>query len=199
MEKEKNPAAGAQDCSYLTFNTVDWIDVFIRPVYKHIVVEALNYFVTAKGFTVYAWCLMTNHLHLIARAKDGSGLSMIEKEFKKFTTTKILEAIDLEPELRRDWMLQRFELFSQNLKRNEKFQLWQNCTNPAYIDFKQVFKLQERVLYVHENPVRDHIVEHPEHYLFSSARDYAGQKGLIKVSVINFEALRLSLFKSDDK
>lgn len=197
MDNEKNPPANQQDCSYLTFNTVDWIDVFIRPVYKHIVAEVLNYLIANKGFTVYSWCLMTNHLHMIARAKDGSGLAMIEKEFKKYTTTKILEAIDLEPELRRDWMLQRFELFSQHLKRNEKFQLWQNCSNPSYIDFKQLFRLQERVLYIHENPVRDHIVETPDQYLFSSARDYVGKKGLVNVSVINFEALRLSLFKSN--
>jgi putative transposase len=94
-------------------------------------------------------------------------------------------------------MLQRFELFSQHLKRNEKFQLWQNCSNPSFIDFKQLFRLQERVLYIHENPVRDHIVESPDQYLFSSARDYAGKKGLVNVSVINFEALRLSLFKSN--
>jgi putative transposase len=196
MNKDKNSSLNQQDCSYLTFNTVDWIDVFIRPTYKQIIVEALNYCIENKKFTVYAWCLMTNHLHLLARAHDGSGLSMIEKEFKRLTTTKILEAIDIEPDLRRKWMLQRFEHFSQSLKRIEKFQLWQSCTNPSFIDFKQVFRLQERVLYIHENPVRDGIVASPEHYLYSSAGDYTGNKGLVNVSVINFEALRMSILKN---
>lgn len=196
MNKNKNSDLNLQDCSYLTFNTVDWIDVFIRPTYKQIIIEALNYCIESKKFTVYAWCLMTNHLHLLARAHDGSGLSMIEKEFKRLTTTKILEAIDIEPDLRRKWMLQRFEHFSQSLKRIEKFQLWQSCTNPSFIDFKQVYRLQERVLYIHENPVRDGIVASPEHYLYSSAGDYAGTKGLVNVSVINFEALRLSILKN---
>jgi len=185
-----------QDCSYLTFNVVDWIDVFIRPTYKQIIVDTLNSCIEAKRVTIYAWCLMTNHLHLVARAADGAGLAMIEKEFKKITTTKILEAIDIEPDLRRSWMLQRFEHFSQSLRKIEKFQLWQGCTNPAYIDFKQVYKLQERVLYVHENPVRDGIVENPQDYLYSSARDYAGKQGLVKVSVINFETLKISLLKN---
>jgi REP element-mobilizing transposase RayT len=184
-----------QDCSYLTFNTVDWVDVFIRPTYKQIITDALNYFIEKKGFTVYAWCLMTNHLHLLAKAKDGSGLAMIEKEFKKMTTNHIMEAFDLEPDLRRHWIMQRFENFSQSLKKIEKFQLWQSCSNPAYIDFKQVYKLQERVLYIHENPVRDKIVANPEEYLFSSAGDYTGKKGLVKVSVINFEELRRSIIK----
>jgi REP element-mobilizing transposase RayT len=196
MDKNKNQDLKPKDCSYLTFNVVDWIDVFIRPTYKQIVVDALNYCIETKKFTVYAWCLMTNHLHMLARAQDGSGLAMIEKEFKRYTTTKILEAIDIEPDLRRSWMLQRFEGCSLSLKKIEKFQLWQSCTNPAFIDFKQVYKLQERVLYIHENPVRDGIVSSPEHYIYSSATDYAGKPGPVKVNVINFEALRMSLLKN---
>jgi REP element-mobilizing transposase RayT len=196
IDKNKNQGLRQQDCSYLTFNVVDWIDVFIRQTYKQIIVDALNYCIESKKFTVYAWCLMTNHLHMLARAHDGSGLAMIEKEFKRYTTTKILEAIDIEPDLRRSWMLQRFENCSLSLKKIEKFQLWQSCTNPAFIDFKQVYKLQERVLYIHENPVRDGVVSNPEHYLYSSAADYAGKPGPVKVNVINFEALRMSLLKN---
>jgi Transposase and inactivated derivatives len=196
MNKNNNSSLSQQDCSYLTFNTVDWIDVFIRPTYKQIIADALNYCIATRKFTVYAWCLMTNHLHLLARAQEGAGLATIEKEFKRITTTKILEAIDLEPDLRRRWMLQRFEQISQSLKRIEKFQLWQSCTNPSFIDFRQVFRLQERVLYIHENPVRDGIVASPEHYLYSSAGDYAGKKGLVNVTVINFEQLRMSILKN---
>jgi hypothetical protein len=93
-------------------------------------------------------------------------------------------------------MLQRFESCSLSLKKIEKFQLWQTCTNPSYIDFKQVYKLQERVLYIHENPIRDGIVSSPEHYTYSSAIDYTGKPGLVKVHAINFEALRMSLLKN---
>jgi putative transposase len=193
-EKKDNTTPGA--CSYLTFNTVDWVDVFIRPVYKQVITHALNYIIEQKHCTIYAWCLMSNHLHLLAKAKDGSGLALIEKEFKKITTNRILEAMDLEPDLRRNWMLQRFEQSSQTLKRLEKFQLWQSCSNPVFIDFKQVFKLLERVLYIHENPVRDKIVRNPEDYVYSSAGDYAGKKGLVNVTVINFEELRMSLLKN---
>ena len=128
--------------------------------------------------------------------KHISTLALFERDFKKYTTNEILEAIDLEPDLRRTWMLQRFEHFSQSLKRIEKFQIWQNCSNPSFIEFKQVFKLQERILYVHENPVRDKIVARPEDYLYSSAGDYMGKKGLVNVTVINFEELRMSVLKS---
>ena len=71
INKNKDQGQKPQDCSYLTFNVVDWIDVFIRPTYKQIIVDALNYCIETKKFTVYAWCLMTNHLHMLARAQDG--------------------------------------------------------------------------------------------------------------------------------
>ncbi len=196
MKKDKKSIIDHLACSYLTFNTVDWVDVFIRPVYKQIIVSTLNYYIASRGLTIYAWCLMTNHLHLLARNNDKGGLALIERDFKRATTNKILEAIDMEPELRRDWMLSRFELCSQNLKRIERFQLWQNCSNPIFIDFKQPYRLKEKVLHIHENPLRDKIVSQPEEYLHSSAKDYNGQKGLVNVTVIDFEELLRSIIKA---
>jgi REP element-mobilizing transposase RayT len=189
MKQEENSATNQHACHYITFNTVDWVDVFIKPIYKQIIADALNDFIATRGLTVYAWCLMTNHLHLLLQAKDGTGLSMIERDFKKITTTRILEAIDMEPDLRRGWMLGRFEHFSQSLKKIEKYQVWQSCSNPEFLDFKQPFKIREHLTYVHENPVRDKIVYLAEDYVFSSAGDYAGQKGLVHVTVIDMEGL----------
>ena len=120
MHKDKKENPNQKTCSYLTFNTVDWVDVFNRPVYKEVIADALNQFIKEKGLIVYSWCLMTNHLHLVADCKPNTTLALFERDFKKYTTNEILEAIDLEPDLRRTWMLQRFEHFSQSLKRIEK-------------------------------------------------------------------------------
>lgn len=189
MKDEKNSVTNQHACHYITFNTVDWVDVFIKPVYKRIIANTLNDLIATRGLTVYAWCLMTNHLHLLLQAKDGSGLAMIERDFKRITTTHILEAMEMEQELRRDWMLGRFEHFSQSLKKIEKYQVWQSCSNPEFLDFKQPMKVKEYLGYIHENPVRDRIVFLPEDYVFSSAGDYAGRKGLVHVTVIDMEGL----------
>ena len=196
MKKGNKGNINHHDCSYITFNTVDWVDLFIRPSYKQEIADALNYFIETKGLIVFAWCLMTNHLHLVAKAKGSAGLTAFEKDFKRYTASKILEKISEETDLRRDWILQRFEHSSQTLKRIEKFQLWQSCVNPVYIEFKQLYKLQERILYIHENPVRDKIVARPEDYIFSSAGDYAGNKGLVNVNVVDFAALKMSILKN---
>jgi hypothetical protein len=41
--------------------------------------------------------------------------------------------------------------------------------------------IESKMKYIHENPVRAGIVEKPEDFLFSSARDYSGLKGLIEI------------------
>ncbi|WEK36831.1 MAG: transposase [Candidatus Pseudobacter hemicellulosilyticus] len=189
MKEEKKSIIDHHACSYVTFNTIDWIDVFIRPGYKQVITDALNSFVTNKKLIIFSWCLMTNHLHLLARSNEKGGLAQFEKDFKKQTTKEILEAIDGEPELRHNWMLAHFEAASQQMKRLEKYTLWQNCSNPVFIDFKDPYKLKEKVLHIHENPLRDLVVDQPEDYLHSSARDYVGRKGLVQVNRIDFEDL----------
>ena len=51
---------------FLTLTVVEWIDIFTRPDYRHEIVNSLNYCIEHKGLKVYSWCLMSNHLHLIA-------------------------------------------------------------------------------------------------------------------------------------
>jgi hypothetical protein len=41
--------------------------------------------------------------------------------------------------------------------------------------------IESRMKYIHDNPVRAGIVENVEDYLYSSARNYSGLKGLIEV------------------
>lgn len=180
----ENPFPEKQACYVMTFNTVDWVDVFIRPVYKQIIVHSLNHFIDHKGLTIYAWCLMTNHLHLLAQAKDGAVIAEIEKEFKSFTAKKILEAIDTEPDTRKKWMMDRFENFSNLLGFLKKFQVWQTCSSPAFIDLSKKDILVEYVEHIHANPVRDRIVDTDADYLYSSARDYSGMKGLVQITKI---------------
>ncbi|MFM8916415.1 MAG: transposase, partial [Bacteroidota bacterium] len=74
---------------FITPTIVNWLDVFVRHEYKHAIVDSLNYCVENKGLNIYAWCLMTSHLHLVASARDGFQMSDILRDFKKFTANKI--------------------------------------------------------------------------------------------------------------
>lgn len=196
--RELNGITDQQACYSFTFTVVDWVDVFIRPVYKREVVSALNEYIEHRGLVVYAWCLMTNHLHFMAQTRNGQGISFLTRELKKFTTQRVFSAIDIEPDYRREWMLKRFELNSVRLKRIEKFQLWQDSCNAAHIDLAQPSVVKQQLEHIHENPVRDEIVESAADYLYSSARDYEGFKGLIRVRRIQLPGLGMTSYKKLD-
>ena len=164
---------------YLTLTVEEWIDVFSRPAYKHIIVESLNYCIINKGLEVYSWCLMSNHLHLIASAKEEDNLSDILRDFKKFTSKTLITAIKEIPESRREWMLNLFWYAGKNNKKIKYFKIWQDG-NDAQEIHSDAF-LDEKMNYIHNNPVRAELVANPEDYLYSSARDYAGEKGLVDI------------------
>jgi REP element-mobilizing transposase RayT len=182
MPSSENTFPAGNACYFLTFNTVDWVDIFIRPVYKQIVVHSLNYFIDHKGLNVYAWCLMTNHLHLLAQARGNYVIADIEKEYKSFTTKKILEDIDTEPEIRKTWLMRHFKNFGNRPGLLKKFHVWQTCSNPVFIDLNKRETLIDHIESIHNNPVRDRIVDSAADYLYSSARDYSGMKGLVRIT-----------------
>jgi REP element-mobilizing transposase RayT len=66
--KFRNPEA----LYFVTFATVNWIDVFIRRINKDILVDSLNYCIANKGLVVYAWVVMSNHVHLVIERRGAT-------------------------------------------------------------------------------------------------------------------------------
>ena len=189
MLSHHQPIVPRDSCYFLTFNVVDRVDVFVHPAYKQVVVNALNHFVDTQGLIVYAWCLMTSHVHLLIKTREGNGPAYFERDFKRFTTPEIVKAIENERDPRREWMIRQFENFGKSLKKIERFHLWENCSSPLHIDCGQPQLLFDRIGHIHENPIRERIVDLPENYLFSSARDYSGMKGLVKVKPVQQDGI----------
>lgn len=167
---------------FLTMTVVDWMDVFTRKTYRYDIIDSLKYCQENKGLIIYAWCIMSNHIHIICRAKEGSKLSDIIRDFKKFTAKKIIDRIIHEPESRREWMVYRFEHNAKYKKQNPKYMFWEKDNHAVLLDTNEM--MDQRLNYIHQNPVGAGIVDDPHHYLFSSARDYAGKKGLLNIEFI---------------
>ena len=168
---------------FLTLTVTDWVDVFTRPVYRHILLDSLKHCQNEKGLELYAWCLMSNHLHLIASAKEGYNLSDILRDLKKYTSKQIVAAIGEENESRKAWMLNRFEYAGRNDKKIKNYKFWQDGNEAKEIHTSHF--LDQKLNYIHMNPVKAELVDEPEYYLYSSARDYAGNKGLLKLIIAN--------------
>lgn len=170
-------------CYFITITTVGWIDVFTRLNQKYVITRALDYCQKQKGLEIYAYCLMSSHLHMICRASEGNKLSDIIRDFKKFTSKKILKTILEEPESRREWMLQYFKEACVHLKRKQNYKVWQDGYH-AEVLYSNTF-IKQKLNYIHNNPVKDKIVQYPEDYIFSSARNYAGLESELEVIVVN--------------
>ena len=164
---------------FVTFSVVRWIDVFTRREYKDILVDSLNYCIENKGLELYAWVIMSNHVHLIIGTKDQP-MQDILRDIKRHTSKMLIKAIsENAQESRRDWLLWFFEREGRQNPSNEIYQFWQQGNHPIELWSDSV--IDQKLDYIHNNPVTAGWVDEPEHYLYSSARDYADIKGLIDV------------------
>jgi len=166
---------------YLTFQVIEWVDIFSRQGIKDIVVNSLKYCQQNKGLVLYAWVIMSNHIHLLGQSKAGN-ISGFIRDFKKHTSKAIIEYIQSDRESRRDWMLNIFRTAASKTKRNKDFQVWTHENHCIQI-YTDSF-VRDKLEYIHINPVRSDIVEKPEYYIYSGARNYAGEKGMLDVEII---------------
>jgi REP element-mobilizing transposase RayT len=158
---------------FLTFTVHQWADVFTRSQYVDIYLDSLLHCQREKGLLVYGWVVMTNHVHLIVRASQEN-LSDIVRDHKKYTAKKIYEAIMAnERESRKAWL-------PLVLNYKDHIWFWEEGYHGAAI-YSESFFLT-KLKYLHENPVKAGLVEAPEHYLYSSAGDYASvRKGRLSI------------------
>jgi putative transposase len=170
-----------QACYFITMTVVHWIDVFSRRDYKDVIVESLNYCIAHKGLNLYAWVIMSNHIHIVGKVETELGMSGFLRDFKKFTSKKIVELIQEIPESRGDWLLDKFSFEARRTGRAENYKLWKDDNHA--IDLSTI-DMMNKIDYIHDNPVRAGLVHEPDQYVYSSATDYAGGKGMVNVTVV---------------
>ena len=164
-----------QGLYFVTLTVRHWIDVFTRNEYKNIITENLDFCRKNKGLEIYAWVIMTNHIHLIIRAKDGCILQDILRDFKKFTSKAIIQAISENPiESRKEWLLRGFKTDSGN-------RFWQEVNHPIELWTNEV--IDEKMNYIHNNPVKAGFVYREQDFLYSSAADYAGENRILEIDI----------------
>lgn len=168
---------------FISFAVVYWLDVFIRNEYKDLLLANLSYCQEKKGLEIYAWCIMSSHVHLII-GTEWEKMEDILRDFKSYTAKIIIKSIQDNPiESRKEWLLWMMRRAGKNNSKNTIFQFWQQDNHP--IELWDNYMMDQKLEYVHQNPVVAGIVDEPEHYLYSSARAYAGIKGLLNIKLIS--------------
>lgn len=165
---------------FVSFATVHWIDVFVRRIYFDAIVRNLNYCIEHKGMEIFAWGIMPSHIHLVFRSNKQKPEGLL-RDFKSFTSKKLLSLINSNlQESRREWLMNAFEKAGKANPNNDYYQFWQQHNQPIQLWTPEV--IQQKIDYIHDNPVVAGFVDCPHEYLYSSARDYSDVPGLVKVS-----------------
>lgn len=154
---------------FLTLQVVFWLDAFTRKSYRDIFIDSLSFCRTNKKLEVFAYVIMSNHVHLMVRSANGK-LSDTIRDLKKYTATNILDEIESDNESRKTWLLNEMAFAARKHKRNSNFQFWTHENHAVELSTNTM--LDQRLNYIHQNPVKAGIVGNAEDYLYSSARNY---------------------------
>ena len=180
----KYKATTTGDAYFVTITTVGWIDVFTRLNQKESIIKSLQFCQKNKGLEIYAYCIMTSHIHLLCKTTNGFIMSDVMRDFKRFTSKRIIEIILDEAESRKEWMLEYFRKACEHLKKEPQYKVWQNGYHAEHI-YSNKF-IRQKLDYIHNNPVKEKIVTLPEDYYFSSARNYASLDNELEVILLDF-------------
>ena len=162
---------------------VYWIDVFTRKIYKDLVIESLKYCIKEKGLVVYAYVIMSNHIHLIlSKENTKNTFSDILRDFKKYTAMQIIKSIKENPqESRKEWLLWMFEKAGKQNGNNTLYQFWKQDNHPIELRSEMI---EQKLNYIHQNPVEAGWVVDAHEYYYSSARNYTNLDNVLKITSI---------------
>ncbi|MCX7067487.1 MAG: transposase [Methylococcales bacterium] len=158
---------------FLTCTIINWIPVFTRPQTVDIILNALQYRQQHNGWKVYGYVILENHLHLVVQADD---LLAELPLFKSYTARQL---IDYLKECHAERVLKQMAFFRKAHKLDREYQCWEEGSHPQLIQNAEM--LRQKLDYIHFNPVKRGYVDKPEHWRYSSARNYAGLEGLMPV------------------
>lgn len=153
---------------FITLTVVEWVDVFTRKEYKDIIIENLKYCQQNEGLRVYAYVIMSNHVHLVVSREHEKPLGELLGRFKSNSSKKIITAIqDNINESRKDWMLSVFRQSAEKNNQYKDWHFWQYTSHPTELDYNEI--IDQKIEYIHQNPVVAGIVAESHHYVYSSA------------------------------
>ena len=155
---------------FVTFAVVQWIDVFTRNSYRELFLESLKHCQDNKGLRIHAYVIMTNHVHLII-SSTGEPLEHIMRDLKKFTSVWLIKTIrENSSESRKEWLLKAFRKAGSRNPNNKVYQFWRQDNHPIEIRSNKMF--DQKLNYIHNNPVEQGFVTNAEDYPWSSVVNF---------------------------
>ena len=106
-------------------------------------------------------------------------LSDIMRDFRQYTSRNIRELLEKNDQV---FYLKIFKKAAKLLPK-QQYRIWQEDYHPVALTSEKWFK--QKMEYLHYNPVRKGFVEKPEHWKYSSARNWIlGDDSIITVDKV---------------
>jgi len=129
---------------------------------KEIICASLKFLVDDNRIILYAYCIMDNHIHLIWQVKGRWTSSDIKRDFLKYTAHQFKRNLQ---------KYRPVELENYRATQNDrKYQIWER--NALCVELFTPAVCDQKLDYIHNNPVKAGICDSPEQYYFSSAKYY---------------------------
>jgi len=161
---------------YITSNIYDRLKVFTRPSFIIPILDSLNYYRYQYSTKLLGYVIMPDHIHLLIWPQDEQAVTDFMRDLKRFTSGRITRQAKLEGKI--DW-IKKFEVAGDHTNRAEH-KVWQDSFWEQDIYTRKF--LEQKLNYIHLNPVRAGIIEAAESYPYSSYRNYyLGDNQLIEI------------------
>ena len=162
---------------FVTSTVLEELPLFTKPALAQIMLDQFEFLQRERNVTLYAFVLMSNHFHLVV---EGEELSNKLRLAKSYTARQILEVMERHGHSR--W-LNKLKKYKRSYKRGRTYQVWQEGLHPKQL--KSVSMVNQKIGYIHANPVKRGYVDMDTDWRYSSAKNYAGEEGLIQVSLFS--------------
>lgn len=156
-----------------------WQHVFASEQFFQVIINALKYCRKKKGLLIHGYVIMPNHIHSILSTSNGN-LSAILRDYKRFTSTEISRLLD---ETNNSRLMNYFSTAAKELQQGNDFTIWQRGSHPIGLHSQEMFR--QKLIYMHNNPVRKGYVFAPEHWKYSSAQNYIlNDQSIMEIDVL---------------
>ena len=177
LQANENPAQSGNFISanrLMTMTVNHWLPLFTRPQTVESVLSSWRHLQANDGVRLHGYCVvLENHLHLIG------GSARIGQDIQRFKSYRARRIIAQLLAVRAQQLLDLLALFKRLHKSQCEHQLWEEGSHPQRSESEGV--MRQKLEYIHYNPVQLGFVDLPEHWHWSSARDYGGLAGWIEV------------------
>ncbi len=153
---------------FFTATILEWKHLLQQDKLKEIIINSLRFLVEKNRVEVFAFVIMSNHIHIIWRIQNDDEKVKVQHSFMKYTAQRILEEL----QNNHPKVLPYFYVGAKD----RKYQIWER--NALSIEIHSNDVMLQKMNYMHQNPVKAGVVGNELEYKYSSALHYKTDKAV---------------------